>query len=296
MARKQAARKAAQPAAPAAPATIDVLLSEKRSFAPPKGFAAHANAKSAALYAKGAKDPEAFWADWAKQLTWDKPWKKVLDWKPPHAKWFLGGKLNASVNCLDRHIDGFRRTKAAIVWEGEPGDRRTLTYRELYVEVNKFANVLRKLGIRRGDRVTIYLGMVPELPIAMLACARIGAIHSVVFGGFSAEALRDRINDQGAKLLITADGGWRRGNVVPLKKIADEALEDTPTIENVVLVMRTHTAIDVKEGDHVGTGAVLGKVGATGRVTGPHLHWAVRLLGARVDPLSLLAALAPAAQ
>jgi acetyl-CoA synthetase len=253
MARKQPARKKASPApvASASPATIDVLLSEKRTFAPPKAFAAKANAKSSALYAKGAKNPEAYWAEWAKQLTWDKPWKKVLEWKPPHAKWFLGGKLNASVNCLDRHIDGFRRTKAAIVWEGEPGDRRTLTYRELYIEVNKFANVLRKFGIRRGDRVTIYLGMVPELPIAMLACARIGAIHSVVFGGFSAEALRDRINDQGAKLLITADGGWRRGNVVPLKKIADEALEDTPTIENVVLVMRTHTAIDVKEGrDH----------------------------------------------
>ena len=253
MARKQSEKKKASPvpAAAASPATIDVLLSEKRTFAPPKAFAAKANAKSSAVYAKGSRNPEAYWADWAKQLTWDKPWKKVLDWKPPHAKWFVGGKLNASVNCLDRHIDGVRRTKAALVWEGEPGDRRTLTYRELYIEVNKFANVLRKLGIRRGDRVTIYLGMVPELPIAMLACARIGAIHSVVFGGFSAEALKDRINDQGAKLLITADGGWRRGNVVPLKKIADEALEDTPTIENVVLVMRTHTAIDVKEGrDH----------------------------------------------
>ncbi|HTS03183.1 MAG TPA: AMP-binding protein, partial [Thermoanaerobaculia bacterium] len=249
---KQAVRKGAPPAVPsAAPATIDVLLSEKRSFSPPKSFVAKANARSAAVYAKAARNPEAFWADWARQLEWDRPWKKVLDWKPPHAKWFVGGRLNASVNCLDRHIGGVRRTKAALVWEGEPGDRRTLTYRELYVEVNKFANVLLKLGIRRGDRVTIYLPMIPELPIAMLACARIGAIHSVVFGGFSAEALRDRINDQGAKLLITADGGWRRGNVVPLKKISDEALEDTPTIENVVLVMRTHTAIDVKEGrDH----------------------------------------------
>src|SRR3974390_97636 len=152
-------------------ATIDVLLSEKRSFAPSKAFAAKANAKSQAIYAKGEKHFEQFWADFARELDWNRPWKKVLDWKPPHAKWFVGGKLNASVNCLDRHIDGVRRTKAALVWEGEPGDRRTLPHRELYIEVNKFANVLKKLGIRRGDRVTIYLGMIPELPIAMLACA-----------------------------------------------------------------------------------------------------------------------------
>ncbi len=249
MARKESGKKV--PLVPATSTTIDVLLTEKRKFAPPAGFVKTANVKSPSVYGAGTRDLEKFWASFAKELQWDKPWKKVLEWKAPHAKWFIGGKLNASVNCVDRHLAGHRRTKAAIIWEGEPGDRRTLTYRELYIEVNKFANVMKKLGIRRGDRVTIYLPMVPELPISMLACARIGAIHSVVFGGFSAEALRDRINDQGAKLLITADGGWRRGNVVPLKKISDEALAGTPTIENVVLVMRTHTAIDVKEGrDH----------------------------------------------
>ena len=180
----------------------------------------------------------AFWAKATKEIDWFKPHKKVLEWNSPWAKWFIGGKLNASYNCLDRHVNNGRKNKAALIWEGEPGDQRVLTYRDVWREVNKFANVLKKLGVRKGDRVCLYMGMVPELVIAMHACNRIGAPHSVVFGGFSAEALRDRINDAKAKVLVTADGGYRRGTVVPLKKNADEALTDTPSIENVIVVRR----------------------------------------------------------
>src|SRR6185436_18988235 len=170
----------------------------------------------------------------------------ILDWQPPHAKWFVGGRINASVNCLDRHLRGPRRNKAALIWEGEPGDQRTLTYFDLYRQVSRFANVLRSLGVTKGDRVAIYLPLIPELAIAMLACARIGAIHSVVFGGFSAESLSDRINDSQCRLLVTADGGYRRGNVVALKKVADEALRETPSIKNVVVVQRTGAALPVE--------------------------------------------------
>jgi acetyl-CoA synthetase len=227
---------------------IEALLLEKRRFPPPRAFAARANAKDPAIYRKADRDYEKFWAGFAKELDWFTPWRKVLDWKPPKAKWFVGGKLNVSVNCIDRHTAGARRNKAAFIWEGEPGDQRTITYGELLREVSRFANVLKSLGIKKGDRVTLYLPMIPELPVAMLACSRIGAIHSVVFAGFSAESLRDRINDQGAKVLVTADGGWRRGNVVPLKKISDEALADAPTIEKVVVVKRTGTEIGWKNG------------------------------------------------
>jgi acetyl-CoA synthetase len=214
------------------------LLREDRSFPPPPEFRAKAVVRDDSIYAEAERDPEAFWARFAGELEWSRPWTRVLDWQPPHAKWFVGGTINASVNCLDRHVRGPRRDKAALIWEGEPGDRRTLTYFDLYRQVSAFANVLKSLGVRKGDRVAIYLPLIPELAVAMLACARIGAIHSVVFGGFSAESLRDRINDSACRLLITADGGFRRGNVVALKKVADEALEDTPSIEHVVVVQR----------------------------------------------------------
>jgi acetyl-CoA synthetase len=219
-------------------AEISDLLREDRTFPPTESFRKHALVRDESIYAEAERDPEAFWARFADELEWSRRWDRVLDWQPPHAKWFVGGKLNASANCLDRHVRGARRNKAALIWEGEPGDRRTLTYFELFREVSTFANALKKLGIRKGDRVAIYLPLIPELAIAMLACARIGAIHSVVFGGFSAESLRDRINDQKARLLITADGGYRRGQIVPLKQVADDAISDCPSIENVVVVQR----------------------------------------------------------
>jgi acetyl-CoA synthetase len=219
-------------------AEYDDLLREDRTFAPSAAFRASAHVADERLYAEAERDPEAFWARFASELEWSRPWDRVLDWQPPHAKWFVGGKINASVNCLDRHLGGPRRNKAAIVWEGEPGDRRTLTYHDLHRDVSAFANVLKSLGARKGDRVALYMPLIPELAIAMLACARIGAIHSIVFGGFSAESLRDRINDAQAKLLVTADGGYRRGQIVPLKQIVDEAITGTPSIEKVIVVQR----------------------------------------------------------
>jgi acetyl-CoA synthetase len=217
---------------------IDVLLQEHRKFEPSEEFRSQALISSPDVYREAAADPEAYWAARANELQWMRKWDRVLDWKPPHAEWFVGGKLNVAVNCVDRHVRSHRRNKAALIWEGEPGDRRTLTYWELQCEVNRFSNVLRDLGVGKGDRVAIYLPLIPEVAVAMLACARIGAIHSVVFGGFSPESLRDRINDAEAKLLITADGGYRRGQVIPLKRNADKALEETPSIENVIVVQR----------------------------------------------------------
>jgi acetyl-CoA synthetase len=218
---------------------IEALLKENRSFPPPEDFARRANLNDPGIYTRAAEDPEAFWADVARELDWFRPWKRVLDWDIPFAKWFVGGKLNACYNCVDRHVRTARRNKAAIVWEGENGESRVLTYWDLYREVNRFASVLREhFGIRKGDRVCIYMPMVPELPIAMLACARIGAVHTVVFGGFSAESLKERINDCQCRLVITADGGYRRGTVIPLKRSVDEALQECPSVEGVVVVRR----------------------------------------------------------
>jgi acetyl-CoA synthetase len=216
---------------------LDTLLTEQRRFPPDPTFAAAANT-SQVLYEAAARDREGFWAEQARALDWMRPWDRVLEWTPPHAKWFVGGRLNAAANCLDRHLAGPTRNKAAILWEGEPGDRRTLTYWELAREVRRAANGLKKLGVKKGDRVAIYLPLIPEAAIAMLACARIGAVHSVIFGGFSAESVRDRVNDARAKVLITSDGGYRRGQVVPLKRLADQAMTETPSIEHCVVVRR----------------------------------------------------------
>ncbi len=218
---------------------IQALLKEGRKFPPPKHFVKSAQIKSSSVYKEAKRDPVRFWERQAKQLRWMKPWKKALEWKLPYAKWFIGGKLNAADNCLDRHVEGPRRNKAALVWEGEPGDSRVLTYWDLYREVNQFASVLTRYGVKKGDIVTVYMPMVPELPIAMLACARLGAAHSVVFGGFSPESLRDRINDSKSKVIITADGSYRRGSIVPLKKNTDEAIKECPSVKNVIVCRRT---------------------------------------------------------
>ncbi|MDY3563266.1 acetate--CoA ligase [Gemmata sp. JC673] len=230
---------------------ITSVLKETRQFPPQTEFVAQANVNAAererlAEWAKS--DPDGFWAEQGRSLHWFKPWDAVLDWtNVPHAKWFVGGTINASFNCLDRHLAA-RGNKAAIVWEGEPGDTRTLTYQQLHREVCKFANALKGLGVGKGDRVTIYMPMVPEAAVAMLACARIGAMHSVVFGGFSADAVADRNNDAQSKLVITADGGWRRGKVVPLKANVDAALEKSPSVQKCVVLNRCNTAVEMKPG------------------------------------------------
>jgi acetyl-CoA synthetase len=227
---------------------IEALLSELRTFDPPPDFTERAIVNDASIYERANSDPEAFWAEQADRLTWFKRWDSVMNWEPPWVRWFEGGQLNASYNCLDRHVEAGGGDKVAYHWVGEPGDARSITYAELLDEVCRLANALRSLGVGKGDRVNVYLGMVPELPIAMLACARIGAPHSVVFGGFSAESLRDRINDAEAKVLITADGAWRRGTVVPLKDNADEALRDCPSIEHVITVKRCGNEHSFTEG------------------------------------------------
>jgi acetyl-CoA synthetase len=230
---------------------IEGLLSEDRVFEPPAAFVERALVSDRSIYDRAEADFEGFWAEQAERLTWFKGWDSVMEWDPPWVKWFSGGTLNASYNCLDRHVEAGGGDKVAYHWEGEPGEKRTITYRDLYEETCRLANALKALGVEKGDRVAIYLGMIPELPVAMLACARIGAAHSVVFGGFSAESLKDRIIDAEAKLLITADGGYRRGQVVPLKANADEAVAECPSIEHVVTVRRTGGDHPFQEGrDH----------------------------------------------
>jgi acetyl-CoA synthetase len=238
--------------------TIESILQEKRLFYPSTEFSQNAHIKSLQdyqhLYDKAKTDPQEFWAELAEaELHWFQKWNKVLDWQPPFAKWFVGGKINVSYNCIDRHLATWRKNKAAIIWEGEPGDSRTLTYAQLHREVCQFANVLKQLGVQKGDRVGIYMPMIPEAAIAMLACARIGAPHSVVFGGFSSEALRDRLIDAQAKVVVTADGGWRKDAIVPLKDQVDKALADgaVPTVKDVLVVQRTRQQIHMEPGrDH----------------------------------------------
>ncbi|NUO82728.1 acetate--CoA ligase [candidate division KSB1 bacterium] len=236
-------------------ADITSVLKENRLFHSPAEFVNRAHVKSLeeyeSQYRRSIDDPEGFWGEHAQGLHWFKPWERVLEWQEPFAKWFVGAKTNLSYNCLDRHLSTWRKNKAAIIWEGEPGDSRVLTYQELHREVCKFANVLKSLGVTAGDRVIIYMPQVPEAAIAMLACARIGAPHSVVFGGFSAEALKDRINDCQASLVITADGGYRRGNVIELKKAVDDALAHSPSVKSTVVVRRANNSINMHTGrDH----------------------------------------------
>ncbi|QDT46346.1 acetate--CoA ligase [Symmachiella dynata] len=223
--------------------SIENVLHENRKFPPSESFSAAAHIKSEAEYQemwdRAKDDPAGFWGEMAENLDWFEKWDKVLDGDMPDTKWFTGGKINAAYNCIDRHLKTWRKNKAAIIWEGEPGDTRVLTYQDLHREVCKFANVLKQLGVGQGDRVTLYMPMIPELAIAMLACARIGATHSIIFGGFSADAVADRNNDAQAKLVVTADAGWRRGKQVPLKVAVDESLEKSPSVEKVVVVQRT---------------------------------------------------------
>jgi acetyl-CoA synthetase len=234
---------------------IDSTLDEQRSFEPPAEFSQKAQIKSLAeyetLYKESVEQPEKFWARAAQELHWFRKWEKVLEWKAPWAKWFVGGEINLSYNCLDRHVQTARKNKAALIWESEPGEVRTYTYQQLWKEVQKFANVLKNLGVRKGDRVAIYMGMTPELPIAMLACARIGAPHSIVFGGFSANALVDRIHDSQAVAVVTQDGSYRRGAEVKLFPAVEEALKSCPSVQHVVIYQRTGTAINTTSGrDH----------------------------------------------
>jgi acetyl-CoA synthetase len=236
-------------------ANIESHLIENRVFKPAKELAQSARISSFAeyqkLYARSIKSPENFWAEQAADLIWQKKWTKVLDWRLPFAKWFVGAKLNASENCLDRHLDGPRRNKAAIIWEGEPGERRVLTYQQLHREVCIFANILKRNGCKKGTRVLIYLPHIPEAAIAMLACARIGAVHSVVFGGFSSESIKDRIADSGASIVVTADGGYRRGQTITLKQNVDHAIEGNAKVKRVIIFRRTYLDIHIHEGRDV---------------------------------------------
>ena len=227
--------------------TIEALFVEQRRFPPSPAFAAQANAKPG-IYEEAERDFEAFWAGWARKLQWIEPFQTILEWNEPFAKWFADGKLNASVNALDRHVASGKGTRVAFYWEGEPGDRRAITYAELLADVCRFANGLRKLGVKKGDRVAIYMPMIPELPVAMLACARIGAAHSVIFGGFSPDSIVDRVNDASCVALITADYGWRRGKKVPLKENCDQALAHTPSVKHCIVAKRVGDPVTMKPG------------------------------------------------
>jgi acetyl-CoA synthetase len=229
--------------------TLEALLEEGRTFPPSPDFVAQALVDDDRLHEAAKGDAEAFWAAQAAELLdWVEPWDTVCEWELPFAKWFVGGRLNVSYNCIDRHVEAGHGSQIAFHWEGEPGDVRTLTYSQLKDDVSRTANALKALGVRKGDRVAIYMGMVPELPVAMLACARIGAAHSVVFGGFTSDSLRDRINDAEAKVLVTADGAWRRGGIVPLKEIADAAMAESPSIERCLVLRRTQQDVTMREG------------------------------------------------
>ena len=232
--------------------TLDTLLTEGRLYEPSREFKGQANLSDPGIYAEAFRDPTAFWEKWAQELEWFEPWTKVLEWNRPFAKWFVGGKLNACYNCVDRHVASGLGDKVAFIAEGEPGDVRTFTYSQLQTEVSKIANGLKSLGVKKGDRVCVYMPMIPELPMVMLACARIGAAHSVVFGGFSAESLHERINDAGASVVVTADGGWRRGHVVPLKKITDDAIAmGCPTVAKVLVYERIGVHVATNDQSHV---------------------------------------------
>jgi acetyl-CoA synthetase len=242
---------------------IDALLQETRTFPPPGDYRRNANVTDPEIWDKADADREAYWAGWAEQLDWQTKWDRVLEWDAPYAKWFVGGKLNAAYNCLDRHLES-RGDKVALLWEGEPGEIRRITYRELHADVSRFANALKSLGVAKGDRVAIYMPLIVEAVVAMLACARIGAVHSVVFGGFSADALKDRIQDQDAKVVITATSGYRRGSVVPLKKTTDAAVADCPSIEKVVVVRRrVEDEVTMHEGRDVWYDDVMSSADAT---------------------------------
>lgn len=235
--------------------SIESYSNEARLFAPPPEFAAGAEVKSFSeyeeLYATADEDPEAFWAEQAEKLSWFRQWDTVLEWNEPHAKWFVGGKINVAYNCLDRHLSTWRKNKAAIIWEGETGEIKTITYLQLHQEVSRFANVLKKLGVKTGDRVALYMPLIPALTVGMLACARIGATHTVIFGGFSAEAIRDRVNDGRCKVIVTADGGYRRGSEIKLKDTVDEAVAECPCVEDVVVFQRTSSKVTMRPGrDH----------------------------------------------
>jgi len=234
---------------------IESILNEHRVFNPPADFASKAHVKSfeeyERLYAEAAADPETFWAEQADELSWFRKWDTVLEWSEPFAKWFVGGKINISYNCLDRHLTTWRRNKAAIIWEGEPGEIKTITYAQLHAEVSRFANVLKSLGVRTGDRVALYMPLVPALSVAMLACARIGATHTVIFGGFSADAIRDRVNDGECKVIVTADGGYRRGAELKLKEVVDEAADQCPSVKHIIVFQRTGSKVAMRPGrDH----------------------------------------------